>query len=364
MRSWPRRRRPTSWPGRTTALYAAEDSIRDLVGIPLGAVLFAAAVSLPFLLDRGTFAFSALVVASMRLTRTRAQVVAATPGEFSPTDPAGLHVGVAYLRGHRVLRRLVGLWSAQALWFGATFTILVYYALHALDLTAAGYGLLGAASWGGDARGEPGPAGPVISTRDRGYTVVLLLVTATAALGYLIVAVAGGIVVAAAGLFVWGAGIATGNVAVSTLRDDRFQSSYYGRVFTVRDRPQPDGGGHRRVARRRRRTRWWSPPPVVPGRRRAGGAARSRWPRCSATGRSPPRSRPPKRPAIRRLSLAVEPGRLSSLSRRTGRGRSGAGARGWPSHIWGRKCFRYMALPPTTSASRISVPPAATHSRW
>jgi Major Facilitator Superfamily len=215
-----------------SALYAAEDSMRDLVGIPLGAVLFAAAVSLPFFVDAGTFAFSALVVASLRLSRTRARLVAATPDEGSPADPARLRIGVAYLRGHRVLRRLVGLWSAQALLFGATFAILVYYALHALDLTAAGYGLLAATSGAGMLAGNLG-ASPVIGTRDRGYAVILVLVAATAALGYLIVAAAGMIAVAALGLFVWGAGIATGNVAVSTLRQRLIPVALYGRVFTV-----------------------------------------------------------------------------------------------------------------------------------
>ena len=150
-----------------SALYAAEDSMRDLVGIPLGAVLFAAAVSLPFFVDAGTFAFSALVVASMRLTRTRAGWSPRHPASSRPRIRPRLRVGVAYLRGHRVLRRLVGLWSVQALWFGATFAILVYYALHALDLTAAGYGLLGAASGAGMLAGNLG-AGPVIGTRDRG----------------------------------------------------------------------------------------------------------------------------------------------------------------------------------------------------
>ena len=261
-------------------------------------------------------------------------------------------------RGHRVLRRLVGLWSAQALWFGATFAILVYYALHALDLTAAGYGLLGAASGAGMLAGNLG-AGPVIGTRDRGYAVVLLLVTATAALGYLIVAVAGGIVVAAAGLFVWGAGIATGNVAVSTLRQRLIPVELYGRVFTV--------------ATVLNRTA------VVIGALLGGvaalvGGARLPWflaagvqavllvavaalLRDGAITAAITAAEAPVDPG--RLSLPVELAQPANRSGSERRRRSRLA-----SHIWGRKCFRYMALPPTTSASRISVPPTASHSRW
>jgi MFS family permease len=225
-------------------LYAGEDAMRDLIGIPVGAVLFAVSTALPFFVDAGTFAYSAVLVMSLRIPRRRAALV--DDGIGTPADPmtdrAGaveaepervqLREGFAFLRGHEVLRRLVGLWCAQGVLFGATFAMLVYYALRGLDLDAAGYGLLGAASGVGMLAGNLGASG-LVGTRDRGYGPILVAVSAVAGLGYLLVGVAPGIGIAIVGLFAWGAGIATGNVAVATLRQRMIPSELYGRVFTV-----------------------------------------------------------------------------------------------------------------------------------
>jgi predicted MFS family arabinose efflux permease len=210
-----------------SVLFAAEDSMRDLVGLAVGAVLFAVAVWLPFFVDAGTFAFSALMVASLRLTRTRAQLARDTEPES-----VRLREGVDYLRNHRVLRRIVGLWSAEAFLFGATFALLVYYALYALHLEAAGYGLLGAATGAGMLAGNLSAA-RIVGSRERGYARVLILIGVFAALAYVVVAAADTAIVAGVGLFVWGGAIGIGNVATSTLRQRLVPSGLFGRVVTV-----------------------------------------------------------------------------------------------------------------------------------
>jgi predicted MFS family arabinose efflux permease len=223
---------PTLLARANSLLYAGEDAMRDLIGIPVGAVLFAASTSLPFFVDAGTFAYSALLVASLKIPRRRASQPADLDGAAGEPERLQLREGVAYLRGHRVLRRLVGLWCAQGVLFGATFAMLVYFALRALDLGAAGYGLLGAAAGVGMLAGNLGASG-LVGTRDRGYGPILVAVSAVAGLGYLLVGVAPGIGLAIVGLLAWGAGIATGNVAVATLRQRMIPSELYGRVFTV-----------------------------------------------------------------------------------------------------------------------------------
>jgi MFS family permease len=213
-------------------LYAGEDAMRDLLGIPLGAALFAASTALPFFVDAGTFAYSALLVASLRIPRRRRSSAAGTASGVDDGDGVQLRAGVAYLRDHKVLRRLVAAWCAQGILFGGTFALLVFYALQGLHLDAAGYGLLGAAAGVGMLAGNLG-ASRLVGTRDRGYGPVLVVVTTVAGVGYLLVGVAPGIALAVVGLLTWGAAIATGNVAVATLRQRMIPSELYGRVFSV-----------------------------------------------------------------------------------------------------------------------------------
>jgi MFS family permease len=228
---------PTLLARANSALYAGEDAMRDLLGIPLGAVLFGVSMALPFFVDAGTFAYSALLVVTLHIPRRRSAAPATDspdgrPDGGPPDETVRLRDGAAYLRDHGTLRRLVAVWCVQGVLFGATFALLVYYALWALDLDAAGYGLLGAAAGVGMLVGNLGAA-PIVGDRDRGYGPILVLVTAVAGVGYLLVGVAPGAGVAVVGLLAWGAGIATGNVAVATLRQRMIPSELYGRVFTI-----------------------------------------------------------------------------------------------------------------------------------
>jgi predicted MFS family arabinose efflux permease len=101
-------------------------------------VLFAAAATVPFLLDAGTFAAAAALVAAMR-GRFRVE----RPEEAPPTTlRSEIAEGVRWLWRNRLLRILalaIGLMNVTLM---ATASILVLYAKERLGLGPAGYGLL------------------------------------------------------------------------------------------------------------------------------------------------------------------------------------------------------------------------------
>jgi predicted MFS family arabinose efflux permease len=119
-------------------LLGARVVAEDLAGPPLGGVLFAAAAAVPFLLDAGTFAAAAALVAAMR-GRFRVE----RPEEAPPTTlRSEIAEGVQWLWRNRLLRILalaIGLMNVTLM---ATASILVLYAKERLGLGPAGYGLL------------------------------------------------------------------------------------------------------------------------------------------------------------------------------------------------------------------------------
>jgi MFS family permease len=119
-------------------LLGARVVAEDLAGPPLGGVLFAAAAAVPFLLDAGTFAAAAALVAAMR-GRFRVE----RPEEAPPTTlRSEIAEGVRWLWRNRLLRILalaIGLMNVTLM---ATASILVLYARERLGLGPAGYGLL------------------------------------------------------------------------------------------------------------------------------------------------------------------------------------------------------------------------------
>jgi MFS family permease len=119
-------------------LLGARVVAEDLAGPPLGGVLFAAAAAVPFLLDAGTFAAAAVLVAAMR-GRFRVE----RPEEAPPTTlRSEIAEGVWWLWRNRLLRVLalaIGLMNVTLM---ATASILVLYAKERLGLGPAGYGLL------------------------------------------------------------------------------------------------------------------------------------------------------------------------------------------------------------------------------
>ena len=124
--------------GANGRLFGAQVVAGQMVGPPLGGLLFASSAPLPFLLDAGSFAAAAALVLAMggsfRATR---------PGE-TPRTTLGAEIseGFAWLWGHRLLRTLAMALGMMNLTSAATFAILVLFAGERLGLGPVGYGVL------------------------------------------------------------------------------------------------------------------------------------------------------------------------------------------------------------------------------
>ena len=119
-------------------LFAAELVSNQFAGPPLGGFLFAAAVSVPFLLDAGTFAAAAALVLAMR-------------GRFRPEKPEGaprttlraeIGEGLRWLWGHRLLRVLAMMLGVSNAMYAATDAIWVLFVQDVLGLGSVGFGIL------------------------------------------------------------------------------------------------------------------------------------------------------------------------------------------------------------------------------
>jgi MFS family permease len=123
-------------------LWGAEMLTNSFVGPPLGGFLLAVAFVLPFLVDAGTFAVSAAMVALLTGTfRARSRGAPETRQSFG----ADLKEGFRWLWHHRLLRTLaivLGLLNAAS---GATNATMVLFAQEVLLLDATGFGLLASA---------------------------------------------------------------------------------------------------------------------------------------------------------------------------------------------------------------------------
>ena len=118
-------------------LLSARMVANELVAPPLGGLLFATAAAVPFLLDAGTFAAAAALVAAIG-GRFRVE----RPQDQATTLRAEIAEGVRWLLGHRLLRLLAAAIALMNLTLSATLSISVLYAQERLGLGSVGYGLL------------------------------------------------------------------------------------------------------------------------------------------------------------------------------------------------------------------------------
>jgi len=117
-------------------LYAAEIVTTSFIGPPLGALLFAVAATLPFLLDAGSFGLAALLVVALHGT------FAADRPEAPAAIRHDIAEGVRWLWRHRLLRSLaIGL-GVLNLASTAAMATFVLYALDVLHISKVGYGVL------------------------------------------------------------------------------------------------------------------------------------------------------------------------------------------------------------------------------
>ena len=119
-------------------LLGAQMVANELVAPPLGGLLFATAAAVPFLLDAGSFAAAAALVAAMggrfRVERPEGRAATTLRGEIAE--------GVHWLARNRLLRILAVAIALMNLTLSATLSISVLYAQERLELGSVGYGLL------------------------------------------------------------------------------------------------------------------------------------------------------------------------------------------------------------------------------
>ncbi len=207
-------------------LYAVETITNSFVGPPLGGLLVAVAVALPFWVDAGSFAVAALLVAGIG-------------GSFHPAgdDPGPrrrlateIAEGVRWLWRHRALRDLALLLGLMNLWLMAGFSVLVLFATERLGLGEVGFGLLGTAGALGSVAG--GFLGPRLARRIGTARLLVLGALGTAAaqvaMAPLTEPVVAGAVLAAGGFVgtVW-------NVVTVSLRQSLIPDRLLGRVNSV-----------------------------------------------------------------------------------------------------------------------------------
>ncbi len=119
----------------------------DMLAGPAGGFLFAAAASLPFLVDGASFAVGAVLVAAMHGTFRSPGATPAGPVRASGGAPrrslfAEISEGLRWLLSHRVLRTMAVLIGLLNVTLVAALSILVLIAKHRLGLGSVGYGLL------------------------------------------------------------------------------------------------------------------------------------------------------------------------------------------------------------------------------
>jgi MFS family permease len=124
--------------------------LSNLIGPPVGAVLFVVSTGAPFVVDAVSFAVAALLVArgvAMRRARSGIGVTAGMVAETAPSPTrqgvsAALREGIGYLRSHRVLGVLAVAVGVINMVVGGIMAILVLYVLEVLGLSQTAYGWL------------------------------------------------------------------------------------------------------------------------------------------------------------------------------------------------------------------------------
>jgi len=125
-----------------SGLQASNVLSTQFAGPPLGSLLFAAAVSLPFIVDAGSFAFSAGVILLMLRIPRRTSVEQRGRGSTLRSE---IGEGLRWLWRNRLLRALaimLGVWNMleTAIW-----SVFVLFALEVLRVEKSRYGILLAA---------------------------------------------------------------------------------------------------------------------------------------------------------------------------------------------------------------------------
>lgn len=196
----------------------------QLLGPPLGALLFAAGLAVPFTVEAVLLALAAVLIA--RLPRDTSVM----QRDHATTLRSRLMAGARWLRGNAPVRRLAIVIALFNLSFGATYSILVLYALERLGLDAAGFGLLLSASAVGGLFGAA-----VYERLERRFTYTTLLRTGLVieTATHFVLGATTTVWVAAAMLVAFGVHEATWGSLSSTIRLRATPTKLQGRVNSI-----------------------------------------------------------------------------------------------------------------------------------
>ena len=200
----------------------------DLVGPPLGALLFTVARGAPFALDALSFVVAALLV--FGLPRTPAPVRAPDAGDAGGTAAgvlAQMREGAGWLRRHRLLRSVCLIVGLQSLAVMSAVSVAVLYAYEVLGVGQRVYIALMAVIALGAVGGSL--LAPVLSAR-LGRTAALRVALAFAPVAFAVAAVTSTPAVAATALAFVGAAVGVGNVVSVSLRHALVPEDLRGRV--------------------------------------------------------------------------------------------------------------------------------------
>lgn len=151
--------------------YSAELVGNTFVGMPLGSVLFAAAVWLPFGIDAASFAVAAVLVATLPSRRRSAATRHDADAASRPSITADIADGFRWLRGHGLMRDLAIALAVANLAFAMVESTFVLYLTREIGVDERLFGVTVAAMGiGGAVAGLA--AGRVIDAVGRRWTIV------------------------------------------------------------------------------------------------------------------------------------------------------------------------------------------------
>lgn len=176
----PRLVRPTQLEAANGRVIAGQIVTNDVVGAPIGAWLFAAGATIPFLFDGVTYLAGALLVTLVRVDLNPARI----PDAASTTLLADAAFGLRFLWGHSLLRGLAFVVALANLGMGAQSAVLVLFALSVLGLPEVGFGLLVGVGALGGLLGAWGSS-RVVSRHGRRRTLLAVTVAMGCAMGSL-----------------------------------------------------------------------------------------------------------------------------------------------------------------------------------
>jgi MFS family permease len=213
-------------------LNAAIDTMNELLGPPAGVALFAIALAAPFLFDAGTFAVSAVLLASIAGTFRAASPVEIRDADPPPSLRREIGEGLRFVRSSRLLTTLSIGTAMLAFFSAANLSVFVVYTLDpkGLDLPRAGYGYLLMTMAIGGVLGSL-----FVERLTRRYDQITVLTVAVAlnGVGYLVFALAHNLFVVTAATLLWGGAISIGMIISIGLRQSLTPDHLLGRVMSV-----------------------------------------------------------------------------------------------------------------------------------